>query len=67
MKAAVLVVIEDVDDTGTHWVLSFDGPNPTEDQSVRCVDRAEAFKLKSLIEAMSTAPNRGAPSTLAAT
>lgn len=43
------LVIEDVDDTGTHWFLSFDGPNPTEDQCVRCVDRAEAFKLKKLI------------------
>ncbi len=67
MKAAALVVIEDVDDTGTHWYLSFDGPNPTEDQCVRCVDRAEAFKLKSLVETMSTVPNFGASSTSSAT
>ncbi len=44
------MIIEDVDDTGTHWFLSFDGPNPAEDQCVRCIDRAEAFKLKRLIE-----------------
>jgi hypothetical protein len=44
------LVIEDVDDAGTQWLLSFDGPNPTEDMVVRCVDRAEAFKLKNLIE-----------------
>lgn len=52
MKAAAVVVIEDVNDAGTHWYLSFDGPNPTEDQCVRCVGRAEAFKLKSLVGQM---------------
>jgi hypothetical protein len=47
-----VVLIEDVDDTGTQWFLSFDGPNPTEDQCVRCVDQVEAVKLKGLVDAM---------------
>lgn len=66
MRAGALVVIEDVNDTGTHWYLSFDGPNPADDQCVRCVDRAEAFKLMSLIETMSIVPNLGMSSISAA-
>jgi hypothetical protein len=65
MRPAALVVIEDVDDNGTHWYLSFDGPDPAEDQCVRCVDREEALKLKGLIETTSTVPSLGASSTSA--
>jgi hypothetical protein len=46
-----VTIIEDVDDTGTAWYLSFDGPSPSDDMCVRCVDRAAAFKLKGLIDA----------------
>ena len=65
MSPAALVVIENVDDNGTHWYLSFDGPNPTDDQCVRCVDRDEAFKLKKIVETMSTVPSFGALSSSA--
>ena len=51
MKTIALLVIEDVSEDGTHWLLSFDGPDPAEDRCVRCVGRAEAFKLKGLVEA----------------
>lgn len=67
MRASPLVVIEDVDDTGTHWFLSFDGSDPAADQCVRCVDRGEAFKLKGLIEARSSVPSSGELSTTSPT
>jgi len=46
-----LLVTENVDETGTHWGLSFDGPNPADDQYVPCLSKEDAFKLKGLVEA----------------
>lgn len=43
-------VIEYVDASETQWLVSFDGTNPATDMCVRCIDREEAFKLKSLVE-----------------
>ena len=48
----VLTMIEDVDDAGTRWTVSFDGPNPDDDKCVRCADKGEAIKLKGILEAM---------------
>lgn len=50
MQTASIVLIEDHDESGTHWYLSFDGPNPPSDRCVRCVDQQEALKLKALVE-----------------
>lgn len=47
-----LTLIEDVDDAGTRWTVSFDGPNPDDDKCVRCADKAEALKLKGIVETM---------------
>lgn len=43
------IVIEDVTDSGTQWLLSFDGPNPSEDQCVRMPNREDAFKARDLV------------------
>lgn len=45
-----LVVIENHEDYGVEWILSFSGSNPTLDESIKCVSKDEAFKLKYLIE-----------------
>ncbi len=44
-----LVVIEEPSESGTRWLLSFDGPSPTADRCVRLPDRDEAFRLKAIL------------------
>ncbi len=60
MNARDIVLIEEVDETGTHWFISFDGPNPTTDRCVKCVDRESAIRLKTLILEMRESARVGA-------
>jgi hypothetical protein len=49
-----ILVIEDHNESGVVWYVSFDGPNPAPEQCVRCLDSESAFKLKALIERILT-------------
>jgi hypothetical protein len=54
MMTKAILVIEDHDESGVTWHLSFDGPNPAPEHCARCLDRESAFKLKALIEQLLT-------------
>lgn len=45
-----LVLLEDRDNDGVKWSVSFDGANPPNELCVRCASRDEAEKLKLLVE-----------------
>lgn len=45
---AVPVLIEEHHDSGIDYLVSFGGPNPTEDKAVK-LDKAEAVKLMQLL------------------
>jgi hypothetical protein len=47
----VVVVIEQHNEDGVEWVVSFDGSNPVKDLSFVAASSEDAFKAKELIEA----------------
>lgn len=46
-----VVVIENVEPSGTTWFVSFDGHNPEPDRCVACASREDAFRLKAIMRA----------------
>jgi hypothetical protein len=46
----MVVVIEQHNEDGVEWVVSFEGYNPTSDRCFLAASRDDAFKAKALIE-----------------
>lgn len=45
-----IVIVEQHEEYGVDWIVSFDGHNPMPDKCVTLKSKEDAFKLKLLIE-----------------